>query len=158
MAKPNKRLQKFTAAKKKIKADQKQQIAMLRQRSAQMSAVWLDWFNNHPNNPNGPLYHFDAQGQLIRGAHETLLFFENIWGDCTNTYGICPRGIENVLHGDVSGLSGKVDEAKGDATGMRGEIPRHGIDFNDIPMEARAANPDIAYWVARLAAAQANPT
>jgi hypothetical protein len=41
---------------------------------------------------------------------------------------------------------------------MRGEISRPGIDFNDIPMEARAANPDIAYWVARLAEAQAKPT
>ena len=105
MAKPNKRLQKFIAAKQTITADQKQQIAMLRQRSAQISAVWLDWFNNHPNNPNGPLYHFDAQGQLIRGFHRGLIFFNEhkMWGNCSRIFGVSHMHPDKSLHGDVSG-------------------------------------------------------
>lgn len=122
----------------------------------QVIRAWEDWYRNDPSIPPGPLFHFDDQGQLIPGAHDGLVFLDQeIWGDCSQIFGVNQKLSGQGLRGDVSGLKGRIMFATGDATGLHGEIPKHGIDFDKIPMEERLAHPDIAYWVARFA--QANP-
>ena len=61
------------------------------------------------------IWHFNAAGQRVEGAHENL------------------RGNVSGLSGNVSGLSGNVTGLSGDVTGLWG-------DLDLIPASARPAN------------------